>query len=77
MPHTKSAVQIKKDFLMLRNERSHIQFLYFIFLSKRYLQRLYFGLSKYQIIRRITRKKKKRFTQGINLLLIFYKENFH
>jgi hypothetical protein len=84
MPHTKCAVQIKKDLLMLSNERYHIisneryhiQFLYFVFLSTRYLQRLYCGLSKYQIIRSITRKK-NRFTQGINLLLIFYKENFH
>jgi hypothetical protein len=76
-PRTKSAVQIKKDLLMLSNERFHIQFLYFIFLSTRYLQRLCFGLSKYQIIRCIRWKKKKRFTRGINLLLIFYKENFH
>jgi hypothetical protein len=62
---------------MLSNERFHIQFLYFVFLSTRYLQRLCFGLSKYQIIRCITWKEKKRLTRGINLLLIFYKENFH
>jgi hypothetical protein len=45
MPRTKSAVQIKKYLLMLSNKRFHIQFLNFIFLSMRYLQRLYFGLS--------------------------------